>query len=88
MAVEFIIIIISLSLCLQIKKRVPSFSPGSLLDFGSGTGSVAWAAHSLWGESLKEFVCVDSSGAMNSLADLLVRGKSYRQGQLGRGGFR
>ncbi|XP_069044745.1 ribosome assembly protein METTL17, mitochondrial [Lepisosteus oculatus] len=62
----------------EIKKRVPSFSPGSLLDFGSGTGSVAWAAHSLWGESLKEFVCVDSSGAMNSLADLLVRGGCER----------
>lgn len=26
----------------QIKKRDPSFAPHSLLDFGSGVGTVAW----------------------------------------------
>ncbi|MBN3301438.1 MET17 protein, partial [Amia calva] len=60
----------------EIKKREPSFAPHSLLDFGSGTGSVAWAAHSLWGESLRETVCVDSASAMNRLAERLIRGGS------------
>ncbi|XP_062386567.1 methyltransferase-like protein 17, mitochondrial [Sardina pilchardus] len=58
----------------EIKKREPSFSPQSLLDFGSGLGTVVWASHSLWADSLREMVCVDSSGAMNDLADQLLRG--------------
>ncbi|XP_024137555.1 methyltransferase-like protein 17, mitochondrial [Oryzias melastigma] len=58
----------------EIKKRDPSFSPQSLLDFGSGLGTVAWASHSLWGDSLKEMVCVDSSGPMNTLAERLLKG--------------
>ncbi|XP_043914435.1 methyltransferase-like protein 17, mitochondrial isoform X2 [Protopterus annectens] len=60
----------------EIKKRVPEFQPYSLLDFGSGTGSVTWAAHQAWGESLKEYMCIDSSSVMNKLADLLLRGGS------------
>lgn len=60
----------------EIKKGDPSFSPHSLLDFGSGVGTVLWAAHSLWGDSLREAVCVDSSGAMNALAERLLRGGS------------
>ncbi|TRY98930.1 hypothetical protein DNTS_016987 [Danionella cerebrum] len=59
----------------EIKKREASFAPCSLLDFGSGLGTGAWASHSLWGDSLNEFVCVDSSGDMNRLAEkLLVEG--------------
>ncbi|KAJ8272576.1 hypothetical protein GJAV_G00090850 [Gymnothorax javanicus] len=60
----------------EIKKGDPSFSPYSLLDFGSGVGTGLWAAHSLWGDSLREAVCVDSSGAMNALAERLLRGGS------------
>ncbi|KAM9322852.1 ribosome assembly protein METTL17, mitochondrial [Pholidichthys leucotaenia] len=58
----------------EIKKRDPSFAPHSLLDFGSGLGTVAWASHSCWGDSLKEMVCVDSSGPMNILAERLLKG--------------
>uniref|UniRef100_A0A672I8Z9 Ribosome assembly protein METTL17, mitochondrial n=1 Tax=Salarias fasciatus TaxID=181472 RepID=A0A672I8Z9_SALFA len=58
----------------EIKKRDPSFAPQSLLDFGSGLGTVAWASHSYWGDSLKEMVCVDSSGSMNNLAERLLKG--------------
>uniref|UniRef100_A0A3B3ZN76 Uncharacterized protein n=1 Tax=Periophthalmus magnuspinnatus TaxID=409849 RepID=A0A3B3ZN76_9GOBI len=53
----------------EIKKRDESFCPESLLDFGSGLGTVAWASHSCWPDSLKEMVCVDSSGPMNTLAE-------------------
>lgn len=58
----------------EIKKRDESFAPESLLDFGSGLGTVAWASQSCWPESLKEFVCVDSSGSMNTLAERLLKG--------------
>ncbi|XP_035527094.1 methyltransferase-like protein 17, mitochondrial isoform X1 [Morone saxatilis] len=58
----------------EIKKRDPSFAPQSLLDFGSGLGTVVWASHSCWGDTLKEMVCVDSSGPMNILAEKLLKG--------------
>nr|XP_046263800.1 methyltransferase-like protein 17, mitochondrial [Scatophagus argus] len=58
----------------EIKKRDPSFAPQSLLDFGSGLGTVVWASHSCWGDTLKEMVCVDSSGPMNILAERLLKG--------------
>lgn len=58
----------------EIRKRDPNFAPQTLLDFGSGLGTVAWAAHSYWGDSLKEMVCVDSSGPMNILAERLLKG--------------
>uniref|UniRef100_A0A6Q2XTK7 Ribosome assembly protein METTL17, mitochondrial n=1 Tax=Esox lucius TaxID=8010 RepID=A0A6Q2XTK7_ESOLU len=60
----------------EIKKRDPCFSPHSLLDFGSGLGTALWAGHSFWADTLKEMVCVDSSGAMNTIADRLLRGGS------------
>ncbi|KAM4727597.1 ribosome assembly protein METTL17, mitochondrial isoform 2-T2 [Anableps anableps] len=62
----------------EIKKRDPSFSPQSLLDFGSGLGTVAWASHSCWGDTLKEMVCVDSSAPMNVLAERLLKGDDER----------
>ncbi|MEQ2216821.1 hypothetical protein XENOCAPTIV_022917, partial [Xenoophorus captivus] len=62
----------------EIKKRDPSFAPQSLLDFGSGLGTVAWASHSCWGDSLKEMVCVDSSAPMNILAERLLKGNDER----------
>ncbi|KAM9791493.1 methyltransferase-like protein 17, mitochondrial [Syngnathus typhle] len=58
----------------EIKKRDPTFAPQSLLDFGSGLGTVAWAAHACWSATLKELVCVDSSGPMNILAERLLKG--------------
>ncbi|XP_040000070.1 methyltransferase-like protein 17, mitochondrial [Xiphias gladius] len=62
----------------EIKKRDPSFAPQSLLDFGSGLGTVVWASHSCWAGSLKEMVCVDSSGPMNILAERLLKGDNER----------
>lgn len=63
----------------EIKKREESFAPESLLDFGSGLGTVAWASHECWSDSLKELVCVDSSGSMNALAERLLRGDDERE---------
>lgn len=63
----------------EIKKRDESFAPESLLDFGSGLGTVAWASHSCWPESLKEMICVDSSAAMNTLAERLLKGDDEQE---------
>ncbi|XP_072580402.1 ribosome assembly protein METTL17, mitochondrial isoform X2 [Vulpes vulpes] len=60
----------------EIRTRVPEFQPQTLMDFGSGTGSVTWAAHSAWGQSLREYMCVDSSAAMLDLAEKLLKGGS------------
>ncbi|KAM4809100.1 ribosome assembly protein METTL17, mitochondrial isoform 2-T2 [Rhinophrynus dorsalis] len=60
----------------EIRQRVPEFSPQTLLDFGSGIGSVTWAAHSLWSNSLIEYMCIDSSSSMNKLSELVMRGGS------------
>ncbi|XP_071397224.1 ribosome assembly protein METTL17, mitochondrial [Centroberyx affinis] len=62
----------------EIKKRDPSFAPHSLLDFGSGLGTAVWASHFCWGDSLKEMVCVDSSGPMNTLAERLLKGDNEK----------
>ncbi|XP_026543875.1 methyltransferase-like protein 17, mitochondrial [Notechis scutatus] len=63
----------------EIQKRVPDFQPKTLLDFGSGTSAVSWAAHSIWGESLKEYMNIDCSVHMLSLAEKLMRGISESQ---------
>ncbi|KAB0395461.1 hypothetical protein E2I00_003198, partial [Balaenoptera physalus] len=56
-----------------IQARLPEFQPQTLMDFGTGTGSVTWAAHSTWGQSLREYMCVDSSAAMLELAEKLLK---------------
>lgn len=33
------------------------------------------AAHSAWGQSLREYMCVDSSAAMLDLAEKLLKGE-------------
>ncbi|XP_063158620.1 methyltransferase-like protein 17, mitochondrial [Candoia aspera] len=63
----------------EIQKRVPDFQPKTLLDFGSGTGAASWAAHSIWGESLKEYMNIDRSAPMLALAEKLMRGFSESQ---------
>ncbi|XP_073410853.1 ribosome assembly protein METTL17, mitochondrial isoform X1 [Dendrobates tinctorius] len=62
----------------EIHQRVPDFSPTTLLDFGSGIGSVSWAAHGIWGKTLKEYMCIDSSPSMNTLSELVLRGGSEK----------
>ncbi|XP_063310871.1 methyltransferase-like protein 17, mitochondrial [Pelobates fuscus] len=58
----------------EIRQRVPDFNPQTLLDFGSGVGSVTWAAHAIWGGSIGEYMCVDSSASMNKLSELVMKG--------------
>lgn len=39
------------------------------------------AAHSTWGQSLREYMCVDSSAAMLDLAEKLLKGKEKVYGR-------
>ncbi|XP_074646156.1 ribosome assembly protein METTL17, mitochondrial-like [Tubulanus polymorphus] len=57
----------------EMKKRQSEFKPHTLFDFGSGVGSVAWAANEVWPKHLHEHYCVDSSSDMNTLFRLLVQ---------------
>ncbi|XP_062994017.1 methyltransferase-like protein 17, mitochondrial isoform X2 [Elgaria multicarinata webbii] len=63
----------------EIQKRVPDFQPHTLLDFGSGTSAVSWAAHGIWGKTLTEYMNIDSSAPMLALAEKLMRGLSEDQ---------
>ncbi|KAM7446109.1 Methyltransferase-like protein 17 [Porites harrisoni] len=58
----------------EISRREPDFKPETLLDFGSGTGMGVWAAHEKWGNSIREYQCVDVSQDMNNVAEYLLRG--------------
>lgn len=70
---------VSLRVLSEIKKKVPDFNPASILDFGSGTGMSVWAANSLWKDSLKQYLCIDSSEEMNNLSFFLFSGGNYSQ---------
>ncbi|GLH09033.1 Uncharacterized protein GBIM_14183 [Gryllus bimaculatus] len=59
----------------EVKLRLPDFQPKSLFDFGSGVGTVTWAANHFWENSLQEYFCVDASASMNELANLVLNGK-------------
>ncbi|XP_061445265.1 methyltransferase-like protein 17, mitochondrial isoform X2 [Rhineura floridana] len=63
----------------EIQKRAPDFHPLTLLDFGSGTGAVSWAAHSIWGKTIKEYMNIDRSASMLALAERLMKGISEDQ---------
>lgn len=50
-----------------------SFQPKTVFDFGSGVGSVVWAANCLWGNSISEYYCVDSSSHMIDLSERIMK---------------
>ncbi|ENN79731.1 methyltransferase-like protein 17, mitochondrial [Dendroctonus ponderosae] len=58
----------------EIAKRDPEFTPRSLFDFGSGVGTVTWAANAYWKQHIFEYFNVDTSADMNDLAEILLKG--------------
>ncbi|XP_065827870.1 ribosome assembly protein METTL17, mitochondrial-like [Oscarella lobularis] len=66
----------------EINAREGNFQPKSLLDFGSGIGTSVWAAHDLFGDTIKEYVCIDDSEEMNGLASYLLNGGEDKTDQL------
>ncbi|XP_076061612.1 ribosome assembly protein METTL17, mitochondrial [Oratosquilla oratoria] len=63
----------------EIKRRDPSFSPVTFLDFGSGIGSGIWAVDSTWENTCKEVVMVDPSVDMNNLNNYLLEATDEKQ---------
>ncbi|GAB2287422.1 hypothetical protein Dimus_021799 [Dionaea muscipula] len=57
----------------EVKVRVPSFSPVSVLDFGSGTGAAFWALRELWPNSIERVNLVEPSQPMQRAGQNLVR---------------
>ena len=64
----------SLRVLNELKTLDPNFSPLSVLDFGSGLGSNIWASNELWSDSLKQYICVDSSNYMNNICKYMLSG--------------
>lgn len=58
----------------ELSIRDKSFKPKSLFDFGSGVGTVSWAARALWKKHIFEYFNVDTSAEMNDLALILLQG--------------
>ncbi|XP_076764349.1 ribosome assembly protein METTL17, mitochondrial [Xylocopa sonorina] len=57
----------------EIVDRDKDFIPKTLFDYGSGTGTVMWAASQFWVDSIKEYFCVDISADINKLSEFLIK---------------
>ncbi|GAB2235308.1 hypothetical protein Droror1_Dr00025731 [Drosera rotundifolia] len=57
----------------EVKKRVPGFSPASVVDFGSGTGSGFWALRELWPNCIEKINLVEPSHSMQRAGQNLVQ---------------
>lgn len=57
----------------EIKLRDKNFRPKTLFDFGSGVGTVMWAASEIWSRTLTEYFCVDTSEFMIELSERLAK---------------
>ncbi|KAK1419168.1 hypothetical protein QVD17_28328 [Tagetes erecta] len=48
----------------EVKRRLPEFSPTTVLDFGAGTGSAFWALREVWPHSMKKVNLIEPSQSM------------------------
>lgn len=58
----------------EIKAQDPEFTPNTVLDFGSGMGTVNWAVDNIWPNTVREFLNIDLSKDQQDLCELLLRG--------------
>ncbi|XP_032664973.1 methyltransferase-like protein 17, mitochondrial isoform X2 [Odontomachus brunneus] len=57
----------------EIRVRDEDFKPQTLFDFGSGLGTVIWAASEIWSNSLKEYLCIEISKPMIEFSERLAK---------------
>jgi SAM-dependent methyltransferase len=59
----------------ELARRIPSFAPVSMLDFGTGPGTAIFAAqkHGHWVDSLSKIMAIDVSEAMLEMSENLIR---------------
>ncbi|GAM26921.1 hypothetical protein SAMD00019534_100960 [Acytostelium subglobosum LB1] len=60
----------------EIATRLPNFKPTTLLDYGSGPGTVIWSARQVWGESLKSIRAVEPSTFMSDISKKMLEGNT------------
>ncbi|HJW40166.1 MAG TPA: small ribosomal subunit Rsm22 family protein, partial [Rhizomicrobium sp.] len=65
----------------QVRRAVPDFAPGSLLDAGAGPGTATWAARETW-PALTHATLIDSNARFLDLAKKLVPGAAFLSGSL------
>ncbi|KAI9615893.1 hypothetical protein H4Q26_011144 [Puccinia striiformis f. sp. tritici PST-130] len=73
----------TLRVLLELKRRLDTdkirrgleteWTPKSLVDYGSGTGSALWAALEVWPSTLKEYTGLDKSSSMIWLNETLLK---------------
>ena len=56
----------------EIRQRNPEFLPRTMLDFGSGVGTVTWAVKEVLGKSIYETINVEPSRDMNDLHRMIL----------------
>ncbi|EXC52362.1 Methyltransferase-like protein 17 [Morus notabilis] len=58
----------------EVRRRLPSFSPSTVLDFGAGTGSAFWALREVWPQSLEKVNLIEPSQSMQRAGRSLIQG--------------
>nr|GEY00947.1 methyltransferase-like protein 17, mitochondrial [Tanacetum cinerariifolium] len=58
---------------LQVKRKIPDFSPKRVLDFGAGTGSGFWAMREVWPNSFEKVNIVEPSQSMQRASLSLIK---------------
>jgi ribosomal protein RSM22 (predicted rRNA methylase) len=58
----------------ELKRRLPTFAPRSMLDFGAGPGTAPWAARGLFDDSLSSYRVVEPSQSMVDAATSILDG--------------
>lgn len=58
----------------EVRRRLPGFSPSTVLDFGAGTGSAFWALREVWPQSLEKVNIVEPSQSMQRAGRSLIQG--------------
>eukprot|EP00050_Salpingoeca_kvevrii_P009134 m.307428 g.307428 ORF g.307428 m.307428 type:complete len:417 (+) comp19946_c0_seq1:2-1252(+) len=59
----------------EVRQRLATLAPVSLLDVGSGIGTATWACNTVFPDSLKEVIAVDVSRDMHAVAQQLFSGE-------------
>nr|XP_010919278.1 LOW QUALITY PROTEIN: methyltransferase-like protein 17, mitochondrial [Elaeis guineensis] len=57
----------------EVRRRLPEFSPGRVLDFGAGPGSALWAMRDVWPRSLERVNLVEPSKSMQRACQSLLQ---------------
>ncbi|EGG22229.1 hypothetical protein DFA_04347 [Cavenderia fasciculata] len=64
----------------EIADRIPNFQPKTMMDYGSGPGTVIWSARQIWGEegtnSLQSIRAVEPSTFMTDIAKKMLEGST------------